>query len=341
MVHRPIARRGVAGVCAIHHLIRPCGGGSRDGRLEVIKAQRQRRDLPVVYRNLLIFLFLVTACAAVDRAMAQDYAPLSAEKERSLKPKDTFQECDKCPKMLVVPPGSFTMGSAASEPGSRQSESPQHLVTISKPFAVGQFPVTFDEWDACVADGGCNGFRPMDYHWGRGPRPVVGVDWNDAHAYVAWLAQKTGKAYRLLSESEYEYATRAGTTTAFPWGSDIGQNNASCKACGSQWDNKQTAPVGSFPPNAFGLYDMVGNSLEWTEDCLTPPAGWPASLINTYEGAPVDGSAWTSSNCNHHIIRGGAFDSNPDDLRSAHRTIGFSDEHRLHNFGFRVARILQ
>jgi formylglycine-generating enzyme required for sulfatase activity len=169
----------------------------------IIKAQQQRSDFPVAYRTLLILFFLVTACAPVDRAMAQDYAPLSAEKERSLKPKDTFQECDKCPKMMVVPPGSFTMGSAASEPEHRQSEAPQHLVTISKSFAVGQFAVTFDEWDTCATDGGCNGFRPMDY-WGRGTRPVVGVDWNDAHAYVAWLAQKTGKVYRLLSESEYD-----------------------------------------------------------------------------------------------------------------------------------------
>ena len=113
---------------------------------------------------------------------------------------------------------------------------------------------------------------------------MINVSWDDAKAYVAWLSKKTGKTYRLLTEAEYEYATRAGTQTAYPWGNDIGENNANCRGCGSQWDGKQTAPVGSFSPNGFGLYDMVGNVGQWTEDCYH----------DSYNGAPADGSAWTA-----------------------------------------------
>jgi formylglycine-generating enzyme required for sulfatase activity len=129
-----------------------------------------------------------------------------------------------------------------------------------------------------VADGGCNGYKPSDQGWGRGYRPVINVSWDDAKAYVAWLAKKTDKFwYRLLTEAEYEYAARAGTTTAYPWGSAIGKNNANCDGCGSQWDGKQTAPVGSFAANGFGLYDMVGNVSAWTEDCYH----------DSYSGAPT------------------------------------------------------
>jgi formylglycine-generating enzyme required for sulfatase activity len=129
-----------------------------------------------------------------------------------------FKECENCPEMVVVPSGSFTMGSPASEEGRGNEEGPQHSVTLAKPFAVGRFAVTFDEWDACVADGGCNGHRPDDKGWGRGRQPVINVSWADAKAYVAWLSRKTGKPYRLLSEAEREYVTRAGTTTPFWWG---------------------------------------------------------------------------------------------------------------------------
>jgi formylglycine-generating enzyme required for sulfatase activity len=186
-------------------------------------------------------------------------APLSSTEECLLKPKDTFKECEKCPEMVVVPAGSFTMGSPWSEIGSYPAEKPEHAVTFTRPFAVGEFALTFDEWDAWCAGGGCTGYRPSDNGWGRGRRPVINVSWNDAKLYVAWLARKTGKPYRLLSESEYEYATRAGTATMYFWGDDIGNNNANCKACGSEWGFKQTTPVGSFPPNKFGLYDMLGN----------------------------------------------------------------------------------
>ena len=147
----------------------------------------------------------------------------------------------------MVPAGSFVMGSLPSEAGSRDAERPQHTITIAKPLAVSEYELTFDEWDACVAYGDCDP-RVGDAGWGRGQRPVIYVSWDDAKQYVAWLANVTGKPYRLVTEAEYEYATRAGTTTAYPWGNDIGENKANCDCCGSHWDNEQTAPVGSFDP---------------------------------------------------------------------------------------------
>src|SRR5437763_1635434 len=154
-------------------------------------------------------------------AASTEAAPLSPMQEKALKPKDTFKECANCPEMVVVPAGSFTRGSPTSEPGHSADEGPQHTVAIAQPFAVGRFAVTFDEWDACAADGGCNGYKPSDEGWGRGQRPVINVSWDDAKEYAAWLSRKTGRTYRLLSEAEREYVTRAGTTTPFWWGSSI------------------------------------------------------------------------------------------------------------------------
>jgi formylglycine-generating enzyme required for sulfatase activity len=254
--------------------------------------------------------------------------PLTPERERALGPKDTFKECANCPEMVVLPPGSYTMGSPPSERGRWDSESPQHIVTIAKPFAVGKFDVTFDEWATCVAGGGCDGFKPPDQGWGRGRRPVI-VDWYDAKNYVTWLSKITGKTYRLLSESEWEYAARAGTTTAYYWGDNIGTNNANCKGCGSQWDNQQTAPVGSFSPNQFGLYDMAGNVDQWLEDCYNA----------TYDGAPADGSAWTSGDCKNRIVRGGDFLSEPSAIRSACRG-SLPPTATWNSLSFRVGRTL-
>ncbi len=147
--------------------------------------------------------------------------------------------------------------------------------------------------------------------------------------YVDWLAKKTGKEYRLLSEAEWEYAARGGTSGAYPWGDEIGNNNANCYACGSQWDYKSTAPVGSFSPNGFGLYDMVGNARQWTLDC------WHDS----YKEAPSNGSAWTSGDCGRRLVRGSAWNHNPWDLRVAFR-LGSPLGDRYSTFGFRLARTL-
>jgi formylglycine-generating enzyme required for sulfatase activity len=255
-------------------------------------------------------------------------APLSPDRERALNPKDIFSECANCPEMVVVPAGSFTMGSPSGEMGHEPDEGPQHRVTFARPFAVGKFAVTSDEWDACVADGDCS-YKPSDEGWGRGRRPVINVSWGDAKSYVAWLSRKTGKPYRLLTEAEYEYAARAETQTAYPWGNDIGKNNANCAGCGSAWDNKQTAPVGSFAPNEFGLFDIVGDVWEWTEDC------WQ----DNYNSAPSDGSAWITGDCSGRVVRGGSWGNLPQDLRSALR-YWVDSAHRGNDVGIRVGRPL-
>jgi formylglycine-generating enzyme required for sulfatase activity len=253
---------------------------------------------------------------------------LSATSERALKPGDKFRECAKdCPEMVVVPPGQFMMGSPANEKGRRDNEGPQHVVTIAKPFAVSKFTATWDEWDACVLLGGCP--QAVDSGMGRGKKPVVQVSWVMAKQYVAWLSRMTGKSYRLLSEAEYEYAARGGTQTAYPWGDEIGENNANCGSCGSEWDGRQTAPVGKFAPNGFGLYDMVGNIFVAVEDCDH----------DDYNGAPTDGSAWLSGDCRRHVFRGGAFAHRPEALRSAFRHDVISDDRDFFT-SFRVARTL-
>ncbi len=256
---------------------------------------------------------------------------LSPEAERALKPKDSFRECAKdCPEMVVVPAGKFMMGTAMTEKGWNVGEAPKHEVTIGKPLAVSKFEVTFDDWDVCVAYGGCDP-QTNDSGHGRGRRPVINVSWDDAKRYVAWLSRMTGKTYRLLSEAEWEYAARAGTTTAYPWGDEVGKGNANCYQCGGQWDaGTQTAPVGSFAANPFGLHDMNGNASEWVEDCTH----------DSFEDAPDDGSAWmTDGNCKRHITRGGSWFEDPDNIRSAFRDWYATDYH-LANPGFRVGRTL-
>ena len=156
------------------------------------------------------------------------------------------------------------------------------------------------------------------------------MSWDDAKEYIAWLTRITGKEYRLLTEAEWEYAARAGATTAYSWGDEIGDGNANCDGCASHWDNKQTAPVGSFKPNAFGLYDMHGNVYEWVED------PWH----DNYSGAPVDGSAWLEGGeASRRVVRGGSWDDDPPYLRAAFRDRNSSDR-RYYNLGFRLARTL-
>jgi len=243
-------------------------------------------------------------------------------------PESPFRECPTCPEMVVVPAGSFRMGCVSGQ-DCEDDEKPVHRVTIAAPFAVGKYEVTFDEWDACVADGGCDGYRPDDRGVGRGNRPVINVSWDDVQTYVAWLSEKTGKTYRLLSEAEWEYVARAGSETRYSWGNEIGRNRANCRGCGSRWDNERTAPVGSFAANAFGLHDVHGNVLEWVQDCRN----------ETYAGAPADGSAWEQGDCNGRVTRGGCWYVDPRNLRSAAR-YRYSTGYRYDFVGFRVARSL-
>jgi formylglycine-generating enzyme required for sulfatase activity len=254
---------------------------------------------------------------------------------RRYKPGDTFKDCDECPEMVVVPPGEFMMGSPKSEKNRNKVEGPRHKVTIPKKFAVGQFEVTFDEWDACTADGGCNRYSPNDEGWGRGNLPVINVSWDDAKAYVRWLSRKTKKKYRLLSEAEWEYVARAKTNTPFWWGNSISTSQANYDGNytynGSKGKyRKKTVPVDSYEANDFGLYNVHGNVYEWVEDC------WHKS----YHGAPKDGTAWTTGGqCSSRVLRGGSWVSNPEYLRSAYRVWGVTDN-RSGNLGFRVSRTL-
>ena len=235
--------------------------------------------------------------------------------------RDRLRSGGEGPEMVVLPTGRFQMGSLPTEDGHTSDEGPVHTVTISRPIAMGRYPVTFEDYDRFVAEAESWGVlktlfgkkpkRPSDRGWGRGSRPVINVSQEDAKAYATWLSVQTGRTYRLPSESEWEYAARAGTRTRYSWGDEIGVNRANCDGCGSAWDNTQTAPAGSFEPNAFGLYDMHGNVWEWVEDC------WHSN----YEGAPTDGSAWTT-NCKDEewaVMRGGACRSYPRFLRSADR----------------------
>jgi formylglycine-generating enzyme required for sulfatase activity len=187
---------------------------------------------------------------------------------------------------------------------------------------------------------GCK-HKPEDGGWGRDNRPVINVSWNDAtKEYLPWLNRKTEKTYRLLTEAEWEYAARAVTSasavhTTYSWGNDVGKNQANCAVCGSQWDNRQTAPVGSFKPNAFGLYDMHGNVWQWIQDC------WH----DNYQGTPIDGSGWVTSctDGSRRVMRGGSWYYNPRApplyLRAAYRS-GHSADDRFADVGFRVARTL-
>jgi formylglycine-generating enzyme required for sulfatase activity len=241
----------------------------------------------------------------------------------------TFRDCrDVCPEMVIIPAGTFQMGSPKLESGLAANRSPQHTVTIAKAFAVGKFTVTFSEWEACVAGGGCASNKsPHDFWLGRQRRPVIYVSWTDAREYVAWLSKKTGKPYRLLSEAEWEYAARAGSTTMYPWGDEVGTGNANCKICGSKFESN--APVGSFRPNAFGLYDMQGNVMQWVED----------NFHGNYEKAPIDGSVWEGGTGALRVVRGSYFHASLEQLRSDYRGT-FNPDYKSTSLGFRVARSL-
>jgi formylglycine-generating enzyme required for sulfatase activity len=234
-----------------------------------------------------------------------------------------------CPEMIVIPAGDFMMGSPNTEAGRNDDEQPRHRVAIAKTFAVSVFEVTFNDWDACVRFGDCDP-AVSDGTFGRGRQPVINVTWDDAVRYVAWLSRMTGKPYRLLSEAEFEYAARAGTDTAYPWGDAIGIGKANCEGCGSPWEARRPTAVGSFAVDQFGLYDMHGNVWQWVEDCYH----------DSYRGAPNDGSAWTEgADCHRRVDRGGSW---YDEARYARSAARYSDAaaERGPTLGFRVARTL-
>ena len=245
--------------------------------------------------------------------------------------RDTLKDGSQGPEMVVIPAGEFLMGSPESESERRDSEGPQHKVVIAKPFAMGRYAVTFEEYDRFCKAAGRQ--QPDDQGWGRGRRPVINVSWEEAVAYCAWLSQETGATYRLPTEAEWEYAARAGTMTAFWWGDDIDTTRANYDG-NSTYRNgpkgvcrQQTVPVDTFQPNPFGLYQVYGNVWEWVQD----------TWHEDYDGASVDGSAWVEKGGGPCVVRGGSWSNGPNRLRGAARGGNHPPNGHL-NRGFRLAR---
>lgn len=261
--------------------------------------------------------------APVQQASATPETPASPEEAIPTHvPGYTFTDCNGCPEMTVLAGGIFMMGSPDNEPGRGRDEGPRHEVSLA-PFAIGKYEVTFAQWDACLAGGGCNGYSPPDGGWGRGDRPVTGVSWEDAQAYLDWLnAQAGGLRYRLASEAEWEYAARAGQMDAYAFGPRVTATQATFRA-------RQTTPVGAHDANAFDLYDMHGNVGEWVEDCYAP----------NYDLAPLDGVAVQSDECRRRVYRGGGYNDQAPVLRAAARRSAAPGA-RTQGVGFRVARTL-
>jgi formylglycine-generating enzyme required for sulfatase activity len=259
--------------------------------------------------------------------------PLTPELEQALRPRDSFKECDVCPEMVVVPKGSFMMGTPASEPDRFKGEDPIHRVSFAKPFAVGRFTISFDEWDSCLADGGCGGNTGDDKGFGRGRMPAQGINYEAAKSYLAWLSKKVGRTYRLPSESEREYFTRAGTATPFWFGNTITAQDANYQASTPYGsgphgpDSKGPVVVDSYAPNPFGLYQVHGNVWEWTEDCFNK---------RYTEDTPDDGSPWLEGDCRQRMVRGGTWKWSPNMVRSGYRQGDGVDNEN----SFRVVRTL-
>ena len=241
---------------------------------------------------------------------------------KDVKPGAVFKDCAECPEMVVLPTGSFSMG---SKKGHRR-EQPVQSIIIAKPLAAARSETTLEEWDDCHSAGGCSKKAP-DKDWGRGRRPVMNVLYADALEYTAWLSQKTGHTYRLPSEAEWEYAARAGTSTEYWWGDMMKKGGANCRKCGTQWGGIQSAPVGSFKPNPWGLYDMHGNVLEYVQDC------WSKS----HESLPPDAAPKITPECQSRVIKSGAWYYLPKVSRSASRE---RNDTRVFSYfiGFRVFR---
>lgn len=207
---------------------------------------------------------------------------------------ELIQDCPDCPVLVPIPGGTLT----PTEVRGGAKLPPRPIA----PFLIGQTEVTFDQWAACVADGACRGVLD-DHGWGRGQRPVINIAWADVQAYLGWLSAKAGRVYRLPSEDEWEWAARGGTATAYWWGEAVGEGKANCRHCGSPpWDGLMSAPVKSFPPNPYGLYDSAGNVWEWTSTCWTRKRAAPPPAA-----------------CGERVIKGGAWYYIPQQSRPTAR----------------------
>jgi formylglycine-generating enzyme required for sulfatase activity/serine/threonine protein kinase len=262
---------------------------------------------------------------------------LTAIDALTLRPGKAFRDCPQCPSMMVVPAGSFWQGSDETNPLALKKETPKRMVTITQPFAISVFEITMAQWDLCVDEGGCSA-RPVDNGWGRGQRPVIMVSWNDTQEFTAWLSSKTGQSYRLPSESQWEYAARAGEESDWLGGRPVSlcqYANIAGSESGFRWQHEecadgaaiQTLPVGSLQANAFGLHDVIGNVAEWTMDCMNL----------SYLDAPADGSAWGRGICSSRMTRGGSWFTGTRDVRLPAR-FNLKNGDRNDFTGFRVVR---
>ena len=229
-----------------------------------------------------------------------------------------------CPTLVGLPRGTYTMGSNSDDP----SERPAHSVSISGPFAIGKYEVTVEQWNACVDAGACQRVSTDPNRTAN--TPVRDVSWDDAQQYVTWLSKVSGKAYRLPTEAEWEYAERGGTSTRYWWGEQMHNGNANCKGCGEPWRQDGPANVGSSAANPYGLYDVNGSVWEWVSDC------WH----NSYKGAPSDGRSWDEHDCRVRVIRGGSWRDGPSYMLSSTR-FKYDASVRYSQNGFRVARSLK
>lgn len=293
-------------------------------------------------RVLFVFLLTIVSAGVIGAFFLSQMHSLMSTEE-AFPAGSLIADCQDCPIMAVVPAGSFRMGDLSGQ--GALNERPVRTVTIPHSFAVSIYEVTWAEWEACVADNGCQPVNPRygkaDGGFGKGSRPVINVSWHDAKQYISWLSGKTRKRYRLLTESEWEYVARAGSTAIYSFGSSAEAlcqyGNGADQPSLFDWANRScsdgyditTAPVGSFQPNAFGLHDVHGNVREWTEDCYE----------SSYNGAPTDGSARKSGICEDRSVRGGGWPDGPLNLRSAVR-VWIPPDIRSDSLGFRIARDL-
>ena len=229
------------------------------------------------------------------------------------------------PVMIYVRGGEFVMGHQRDQ--LARDERPPHTVRLAR-FAISRDEVTYADYAAFSRATGRG--MPNDQGWGGGRRPVINVSWNDAEAYTRWLSQQSGRNYRLPTEAEWEFAAAGGRDSFYWWGYQLGEDHANCFDCGSRWDSLSTAPAGSFQPNPYGIHDTAGNVLEWTQDCYH----------HSYEGAPTDGSAWLTGECEERVARGGAYNTPGDSLRTTKR-FHYYPETKLPILGFRVVRELE
>ena len=280
-------------------------------------------------RSSIRILIALVLSGAVAMAQTPNQTPTSPPPDPALlAPGSVFRDCADCPEMVVIPEGQFTMGSPADT--GNANEHPQHVVTIAQRFALGRFPITRDEFARFVrstAYRGTDWFNPGFDQTARDP--VVEISWLDAQAYVYWLSQRTHQAYRLPSEAEWEYAARAGGTGQFWWGDDRRMAPAYADFDGVSDGFAETAPVGTYPANRFGLFDMAGNAWQWTADCDN----------RDYRDAPTDGAPWLVGDCGSRMVRGGSWYDPDTALRVANRTANLVGDHDA-NVGFRVARTL-